>query len=263
MNLLGKSLAVGAMALAATGAQATIKAGSTTQPTELVFNLWNPTSEVSYALDLGIIHNDFLDTKTQAKSWAIESTAFTAFLNATQADQPLYYNIASANGFIGSLAAIDHYGVLRTSNDTNIAKVDTPQIGNMIGKINNRAINLNTQLGVSGEDINNNFDSFSTKADDGYFEKVWGDSMANSTGFGTIGSEGEGNTLGFYWQNFEFASKGLTGIEFLGDWTFAIDFNSQTAKLDFAPVPVPAAVWLFGTGLVGLLAGKRRKVLSA
>lgn len=263
MNLLGKSLAVGAMALAATGAQATIKAGATTQPTELVFNLWNPTNEVSYALDLGIIHNDFLDTKTQAKSWAIESTAFTAFLNATQADQPLYYNIASANGFIGSLAAIDHYGVLRTSNDTNIAKVDTPQIGNMIGKINNRATNLNGQLGVSGGDINNNFDSFSTKADAGYFENVWGDSMSNSTGFGTIGSEGEGNTLGFYWQNFEFASKGLTGIEFLGDWTFAIDFDSQTAKLDFAPVPVPAAVWLFGTGLVGLLAGKRRKVLSA
>lgn len=269
MNIVGKSFAVAAMALAATGAQATIKAGVTTAPTELFFNLWNSAAEVSYALDLGIIHNDFLDTKTQAKSWTIDagtSSAFATFLNATQPDQSLVYNIASSNGFLGSLEAIDHYGILRTSNDPNIAKVTTTAINNTAGKINNRAVNLNGQLGVSGGDINNNFDSFSGKADAGYFENVWGDNMANSTAFGTIGSEGEGNTLGFYWQNREFAAKGLTGIEYLGNWSFVIDFDSKTAALDFAPltaVPVPAAVWLFGTGLLGLLTAKRRKTVAA
>ena len=262
MNLLGKSLAVGAMALAATGAQATIKAGTPTQPTELVFNLWNPTSEVSYALDLGIIHNDFLDTKTEAKSWTIESSAFTAFLNATQADQPLYYNIASSNGLGNSIAALSYFGILRTSNDANIDKVTVASIGNTAGMINTRGVNLNGQLGVNGGDINNNFDSFSTKADIGYFENDWNDKLNNSSAFGSIGSEG-GERLGFYWQNREFASLGLTGIEHLGWWDFTIDFSNQTAMLNYTPVPVPAAVWLFGTGLVGLLAGKRRKVLSA
>ncbi|MCD2451855.1 PEP-CTERM sorting domain-containing protein [Methylicorpusculum oleiharenae] len=270
MNIVGKTLAVTVMGLAATGAQATIKGGVTTASTELVFNLWNEASEISYALDLGVIHNDFLDTKTEAKSWSIDaktSTAFAAFLAATQPEQTLVYNIASSNGSLtGGLAALPYYGLLRTSNDANISKVTTTAINNTAGKINNRAIKLNTQLNVSGGDISNNFDSVSGKADVGYFGTSWGDNMDGSTGFGTVGLEGEGNTLGFYWQNREFASLGLTGIEKLADWTFVIDFDTKTAALNYgapAVVPVPAAVWLFGTGLMGLFAAKRRKALTA
>lgn len=269
MNIVSKSLLVGAMALAATGAQATIKGGVTTQPTELVFNLWNEASEISYALDLGIIHNDFLDTKTEAKSWSIDaktSTAFTAFLNATQPDQKLVYNIASSNNLSNSVAALNYYGVLRTSNDEKITGVTVASMGNTAGKINNRAVNLNGQLQVSGGDINNNFDSVSGKADVGYFGNGWGENMDGSTAFGSVGLEGEGNTLGFYWQNRVFANLGLTGIEKLADWTFVIDFESKTAALNYgapAVIPVPAAVWLFGTGLMGLFAAKRRKALTA
>lgn len=269
MNIVGKSLAVAVMGLAATGAQATIKGGVTTASTELAFNLWNEASEISYALDLGIIHGDFLKTKTEEKSWSLDaktSTAFAAFLNATQPDQTLVYNIASSNGLSNSVAALSNFGVLRTSNDEKIAAVTVASIGNTVAKINERANNLNGQLGVSGGDISNNFDSVSGKADVGYFGNTWGDNMDGSTAFGTVGLEGEGNSLGFYWQNRKFASLGLTGIEKLADWTFVIDFDTKTAALNYgapAVIPVPAAVWLFGTGLMGLFAAKRRKGLTA
>lgn len=42
-------------------------------------------------------------------------------------------------------------------------------------------------------------------------------------------------------------------------WTFSTSsFNSYS--LDITAVPVPAAVWLFGTGLIGLVGVARRKV---
>ncbi|MDB4575700.1 VPLPA-CTERM sorting domain-containing protein [bacterium] len=36
-------------------------------------------------------------------------------------------------------------------------------------------------------------------------------------------------------------------------------YSGNTLAVDLAPVPVPAAVWLFGTGLIGLVAVARRK----
>jgi len=33
----------------------------------------------------------------------------------------------------------------------------------------------------------------------------------------------------------------------------------DNVRLDFSPVPIPAAVWLFGSGLIGLLGVARRK----
>ena len=33
----------------------------------------------------------------------------------------------------------------------------------------------------------------------------------------------------------------------------------DNVRLDFSPVPIPAAVWLFGSGLLGLIGVARRK----
>ena len=38
------------------------------------------------------------------------------------------------------------------------------------------------------------------------------------------------------------------------------DFNDIVVEADVAPVPVPAAVWLFGSGLLGLIGIARRKI---
>ena len=45
----------------------------------------------------------------------------------------------------------------------------------------------------------------------------------------------------------------------LADWASSVDFDD--VQLSVSAVPVPAAVWLFGTALIGLVGfGKRRKV---
>ena len=50
---------------------------------------------------------------------------------------------------------------------------------------------------------------------------------------------------------------GLTSIKF----DFALDGLRVTeAELALAPVPIPAAVWLFGTALIGLVGFSKRKV---
>ena len=44
--------------------------------------------------------------------------------------------------------------------------------------------------------------------------------------------------------------------------SYAIEFGSVTGEVygvDLAPIPVPAAVWLFGSGLIGLVGVARRK----
>ena len=35
--------------------------------------------------------------------------------------------------------------------------------------------------------------------------------------------------------------------------------SGNTLAVDLAPIPVPAAAWLFGTGLIGLIGVARRK----
>jgi hypothetical protein len=60
---------------------------------------------------------------------------------------------------------------------------------------------------------------------------------------------GQGNTVG----NRVIAWEDLPGG---GDR----DFNDVVVEVNVAPIPIPAAVWLFGSGLLGLIGIARRKV---
>ncbi|HIB83546.1 MAG TPA: VPLPA-CTERM sorting domain-containing protein, partial [Chromatiaceae bacterium] len=43
------------------------------------------------------------------------------------------------------------------------------------------------------------------------------------------------------------------------DFTYVPDLISINANVNVSDVPVPAAVWLFGSGLIGLVGMARRK----
>lgn len=51
----------------------------------------------------------------------------------------------------------------------------------------------------------------------------------------------------------------FTGGAFTGQLSFSQDTDNLSISGDIEPVPLPAAVWLFGSGLVGLFGLSRRK----
>ena len=85
----------------------------------------------------------------------------------------------------------------------------------------------------------------------------------------TVGREGGAN-LDFFGIGFDVASASpitlfTRGAVLLNDWGIpdpgigGVDSSTPAMYASFTVVPVPAAVWLFGSGLLGLVAIARRK----
>jgi hypothetical protein len=55
----------------------------------------------------------------------------------------------------------------------------------------------------------------------------------------------------------------FTGIPFLTSGTFSLQGTAQVGAGQVAPVPLPGAVFLFGSGLAALIGLARRKVNAA
>lgn len=54
--------------------------------------------------------------------------------------------------------------------------------------------------------------------------------------------------------------SGNTGVTYLGAESYDVHFSDGSVfQVDVAVVPVPATVWLFGSGLIGLVGIARRK----
>jgi ABC-type uncharacterized transport system permease subunit len=62
-----------------------------------------------------------------------------------------------------------------------------------------------------------------------------------------------GDSIGFYFISPTSLTDSLV-TEYAGVWSLSTD-----GMLSYSAVPVPAAVWLFGSGLVGLIGVARRR----
>ncbi|MDP2177146.1 PEP-CTERM sorting domain-containing protein [Methylicorpusculum sp.] len=267
MNIVSKSLLVGAMALAATGAQARVASpalsGFESDPlgSEFFLSVYNAEGQISYALDLGIRTKDFDPTKPL--SFNISSNAFLSFMAATSAGQSLVYSVVGANTFFSDLPDLDYLGLFVTSKgepalqDISGFATSSAKVAQRIDQLNSRSGQLtgtNQQTGNKAV----NLDSFSTPGQAAYYPVNWGANLDDTFGSNVAVSAGE--AAEFWWLSQPFDDElgdHVPTATLLGYWNFTVAGN--TANLEFAPVPVPAAVWLFGTGLMGLLAAKRRK----
>ena len=90
----------------------------------------------------------------------------------------------------------------------------------------------------------------------------------NNTSGGSITLSNNANfTLGMDWGLGYFGDSNSTLISSPDTYLIVFDgydaqenrISGNTLAVDLAPIPVPAAVWLFGTGLIGLVAVARRK----
>lgn len=210
------------------------------------------------------------------KFWKLAS-AVSALVISTNVNAVLIdfeeFELTAMNNSVGSLiptsARISNQylgtdGVIFSSGNDFIAAVN---LG--IGHATSGSVGIGGSDGANGltyagEFFRANFfdpNNISTQAVTNYVE-IRGDNISDGTG-GTfsaydingvlLGSDSQTNVSG---NTFVLAFEGIHSVKFTGSGTIALDdltFNPVTA------IPVPAAVWLFASGLLGLIGVARRK----
>jgi len=257
---------VAAMALAAvsTGANAAIVNGSSQVDGELYLTVFDEVGQQSYALDLGFTFNEMAADTSLARSYDLSTdTNFAGFMNNTN----LRYTVTGANTEVGSSRAgtPTNLGFMTTTSGPESALVGaTPNQGTaangIVASITDMAQSSNASTGIaySGTNGDVNLSNVALIGEIGYYgDASWGDTLGNR---GVVASDLVGNEMNMYWARVDQAdTTGLAPLllDVIGNWNL-----TSTGQLSYAgvsAVPVPAAVWLFGSGLIGLAGIARRK----
>lgn len=263
MKLLGKSFAVAAMALAvSTAAEARIQAigDATADGSEFLFNLVNYTAKNSYTLDLGFTVEQLLANPSQSRTFTINDSNFAQFAAAYQAGNNATWGVSGGHGLLNELTDLPKYGFYTTSVAEQPAAIDenAGDISNTMGVWNDLVSYIQTQ------DSNaNNLSTFKTTGQMGY-TAVYGNDFLTALPFLAQGQVG--NTLSFVHEKVNVDDFSTGELDVLpGTWTFAINGGVGTLSYTAAvsQVPLPAAVWMFGAGLMGVLGMNRRKSVEA
>lgn len=266
------------------GAHAAINNGApTVQPLgsgssgEMFLRVFDATAQATFAIDLGISVENFLATNAVSRSWDLTSV-FREF--AALSDGDLLYNVAGNNTYPTVSDTSGQFGVLLSRrDDQNTYDVTTQSVasfGSSWGvKISASAIGTNTGMLGSGADQSDyaaNLAYYTTDTSNtGFWTKLGmgGDfGVANYVGAATAYRDGStlvGSTLDLGWYHSpEGTLKSTTKMLWeVQDGYLSLDIaNAQLAwHSNVAPVPIPGAVWLFATGLAGLL--MRRSAVNA
>ncbi len=264
MKMKMKALAA-AVALAAAGnANAAIDTGNNSNG-EMFVSVWDQTNAISYTRDLGITYNDFLaNINNSATTYNFAADAlYTSTFGAVD-PSTLVWNIAAVNNFDAGFTNYTTYGVMSSSN--NAAGVMSTTEGAMPGLINNgnyfaAGVNANT---AAPFDFASNVSATATGGD-GYFgSNLWGNNWGGLAGFNDTAAVGQ--SLDFYaiiadqtpYLNGGSAAN-MVYIQAANQWTLAADGTLNYAASTPSAVPVPAAVWLLGSAMVGLVGVARRR----
>lgn len=256
---------VAAVALAAvtSGANAAIVEGNAQIDGELFLTVFDEAGQQSYALDLGFTVNQMTADSTSARSYdltAIDSN-FAGFAGNTN----LRYTVTGMNTEAGSTrrGTTTQLGFMTTTSGTveqiQAAAGIRADADGVIGNIQNMALNSNASAGPAYNGTNGgiNLSNVALIGEIGYYgDASWGDTIGNR---GIVASNTVDNAMTMYTVRQDGNDNTVPFlIDALGSWLL-----TSTGQLTYtnAPsaVPVPAAVWLFGSGLIGLAGIARRK----
>ena len=269
MNTLIKAAIAGALSLGATGAFA-----ATGQPwsnsSDLILVVENASTHAAYALDTGITLNSVLPTGSLVSNATLNTSL--AGINDAISASPALQSFLAANPAAGDAWTLEGgqwngggsasatnsntkapgaaKAVFTSDNGTvNNTNVTTKTLGNMQSFLNG----LNTDI-IAGGGLN-------------------GLESASETSSAT-GSLSADARYGF-WTNMDFSSLGSAAIQLFG-----FSGNNTTGKLQSyilgtatldangnltikgSATPLPAAVWLLGSGLLGLFGVSRRRATA-
>lgn len=239
---------------------------------ELVLLVTDTATGNSYAKDLGININNILDNSLVASTpgGALNYVLPTFDLSLDANFQSLISSSNAANVIWGVLAA-DSVGNNLASNPQRVVQTaglgaSAPNIASLkttAGNINSYFTSLNGNLGANASVVG-------TGLSGGMYGVSGTGGSAAASGFSAgIGTSGFlGDTLGFYY----FASSGVnppcTATTCSNDLAKVYNLANLTltasglSAVTASEVPLPAAVWLFGSGLLGMLGVGRRRNLK-
>jgi hypothetical protein len=227
-----------ALMLVAGGAQASIVATSTAGGSEVLLNLVNLTNSASYTLDLGLQFGDL----GVGDSFALDANAQAFIAGAGGLGNIDFALIAAATGTRQYLTTSANPNFLTTNIGNAVRGTWTNSINELIANLNAGDATATT--------VNNGYGPFATGPSPNYVgggHDLWQ---------GSVNNRGSAlNPLSIYLVTF--------GTSTLGNAAKAL-FTAEPAYLSStmltigqAVVPVPAAMWLFGSA-IGLLGAARR-----
>ena len=262
IKTLVTAVALATMAGMGSVANAAIDTGSPGQPlgSEMFVTVFDPSGLTSYALDLGIFHSTFVDANTTNLSFDLaQDVNFSQFVGQTD----LRFTVESVARNFDTLEDVPYFGLLTTTSTSEATLLN--QVANFAAlaartaTVSTMGLNLNVDAGQGQTDFAANNSGVSIVGDIGYYgNPTWGDNMGNA-GF-TISST-VGTSIDFYFLSINATDGAYDNVMLtnFGSWNLSTA-GMLTYTSNASVIPVPAAAWLFGSGLLGLVGVARRKV---
>lgn len=210
-----------------------------------------------------------LSSATLLPSASASPGNFASFMNSIVAGDFVTWNIGamSNDGTLNALGGINKYGILTTANAGYNGEFNTTigddlgagglsSLGNLQQKLVNYVGAVNAAAGETTNYASNKAIQVAAGTSASYDSQDWGGNL-----FGFSSESGLGEAARFWFVSLRPSDDtGTRTIVSKVPGTWLLTTSGLTFTPDaVAPVPVPAAVWLFGSALTGLAGLRRRR----
>ena len=255
MKNFTKTLVAATLALGAVSANASILTSTADMTGEAWLSVYDSTSAQTFTLDLGVagvtagsLYNQRATAGSLVNVDLTQFADWNAFLSTANLATTQY--LVAANGVSDFTPKI----MVTGSNAIKFDGVSFADMGALATKIGEHVLNVNAD---SAHSQDTSFNDTTLVVDgDGHVGQhnegagsnlLWGGAAYNA-------NAGYGNAVDFQLATIDLATFSGVQSQFSGQWKLAGD----SLTLGVSAVPVPAAVWMFGSALLGL-AGVSRK----
>ncbi|MDT8282598.1 MAG: VPLPA-CTERM sorting domain-containing protein, partial [Gammaproteobacteria bacterium] len=193
-----------------------------------------------------------LNKDTYALNFAIDNAVYnSAFSGSNAAD--LIWNVAVGQGLAFDFLNFEDFGIFSTSK-TPITNKTSGQVEGALTMMDQLSTAM---LGANNDRVPENNLAYHGTIDNGAYAGDPGLWNTNFTNWPINNTATIGEDMGFYYIKEDLFGGPAISTAAAGRWAF--DGSNITFGASVSAVPIPAAAWLFGSGLLGLVGVARRK----